>query len=419
MRVSTIKRPIKIEKFEKDISPNYSTTKRHRNCGPIFPSKALKTSSLSSNDLEYTPQNIGIRYMFENPDLKIIEGVTSSEESGSSSGTNTPNIGSSYGNTPNIGSSCFTNTPNIASPCGANSPNIGSTYGTNTPNIGTNSPNIGSSSGGNACNIPCSSGPNSTNTSCKIEENVVCTLGDDFVRTVAEDLVRTIEEEALSNSHVPISSLMDDKHQPATFETSHIPFANIDESLENRIGFPIISENHFFSVASAVRKLSDLSVSDNPSPSFPEEPKREAIVIPTVAKRELILPFKEPDNMHLKRTLSHRQLSSTSNMIKSSRTLMSTSSDTNDYEMGEGDSPLSSPSSMSSDASDISFMRVTSFSAFSSAPNYDTGSAERRIGKLRKERRQEVITTEEFTRLRFDFSRNSLTALVSKLIKKK
>jgi len=357
--------------------------------------------------------------MFENPDLKIIEGITSSEESGSSSGTNTPNIGSSYGNTPNIGSSCFTNTPNIASPCGANSPNIGSSYGTNTPNIGTNSPNIGSSSGGNACNIPCNSGPNSTNTSCKIEENVVCTLGDDFVRTVAEDLVRTIEEEALSNSHVPISSLMDDKHQPATFETSHIPFANIDESLENRIGFPIISENHFFSVASAVRKLSDLSVSDNPSPSFPEEPKREAIVIPTVAKKELILPFKEPDNMHLKRTLSHRQLSSTSNMIKSSRTLMSTSSDTNDYEMGEGDSPLSSPSSMSSDASDISFMRVTSFSAFSSAPNYDTGSAERRIGKLRKERRQEVITTEEFTRLRFDFSRNSLTALVSKLIKKK
>jgi hypothetical protein len=385
MRVSTIKRPIK-EKFEKDLSPNYFTTKRHRkrDCSPIFPSKSLKTSSLSSSDLEYIPQNIGIRYMFENPDLKIVEGVTSSEESSSSSGTNTPNIGSS---------------------------------------CGTNTPNIGSFSGANTCNIPCNSDYDSTNTSCKVGENVICTVGDDFVRTVAEDFIRTIAEKALSNSYVPISNPMDSKHQRATFETSHIPFANIDESIENRIGLPIISENQFFSVASAVRKLSDLSVSDNPSPSFPEELKREAIVIPTVAKKQLIFPFKELENMHPKRTLSHRQLSSTNNIKQNSRTLISTSYDTNDYEVGDidtYDSPLSSPSSMSSDAaSDISFMRVTSFSAFSSAPNYDTGSAERRIGKLRKERRHEVITTEEFTRLRLDFSRNSLTALVSKLIKKK
>jgi hypothetical protein len=372
MRVGTIKRPTK-EKNEKDVISNYFTTRRLRKrvCSPVFPSKALKTSSLSSDDVNYSSQNIGLRYMFENPDLKIIEGITSSEESSSSSGTNTPNVGRSNGiDTPNIGSSSDTDTPNIAG------------------------------------------------------DNVVRTVGDDFVRAVVADVIRTIGEKALSNSHVPISYLIDRKDQSASLETSHIPFANIDESIENRIGFPISSESSFPSVASAVRKLSDLSLSDNPSPSFLEEPKRQAILSPTVAQKQLVSPFKEFPVMLPKRTLSNRQLSSTSTFKPHTRSLISTSysNDVNDHEMNSidaYDSPLSSPSSVSTEASDISFMRVTSFSAFSSALSCDAGSAERKIGKLRKERRLEVIKTEEFARLRFDFSKNSLTALVSKLIKKK
>ena len=67
----------------------------------------------------------------------------------------------------------------------------------------------------------------------------------------------------------------------------------------------------------------------------------------------------------------------------------------------------------------LSMIRVTSFSAFSSAPIYDAEDAERRIGKLRKERRRQVALTEEFIRLRLLFARNSISLLISKAVKKR
>jgi Phosphatidylinositol 3- and 4-kinase len=82
-------------------------------------------------------------------------------------------------------------------------------------------------------------------------------------------------------------------------------------------------------------------------------------------------------------------------------------------------SPLSSPSSPTARASTLSFLRVTSFSAFSSAPIYDAEGAERRLGKLQKERRRQVAMTEEFTRIRLLFAQNSVSALISKAVRSK
>jgi hypothetical protein len=82
-------------------------------------------------------------------------------------------------------------------------------------------------------------------------------------------------------------------------------------------------------------------------------------------------------------------------------------------------SPLSSPTSVSTPPEETSFLRVTSFSAFSSAPIFDAEDAERRTGKLRKERRRQVATTDEFLRLRLQFARYAVTTLISKTMKSK
>ena len=77
------------------------------------------------------------------------------------------------------------------------------------------------------------------------------------------------------------------------------------------------------------------------------------------------------------------------------------------------DSPGSSPLAVSA------MIRVTSFSAFGSAPIYDAEDAERRVGKLRKERRRQVALTDEFGRLRLLFARNSIATLISKALKRR
>ena len=86
-----------------------------------------------------------------------------------------------------------------------------------------------------------------------------------------------------------------------------------------------------------------------------------------------------------------------------------------DFDVGtdSDESPRSSP------LAQLSMIRVTSFSAFSSAPIYDAEDAERRIGKLRKERRRQVALTDEFIRLRLLFARNSISLLISKAVKKR
>ena len=77
------------------------------------------------------------------------------------------------------------------------------------------------------------------------------------------------------------------------------------------------------------------------------------------------------------------------------------------------DSPQASPLAISS------MIRVTSFSAFSSAPIYESEDAERRVGKLKKERRRQVAVTEEFGRLRLLFAKNSIVSLVAKALKRR
>ena len=77
------------------------------------------------------------------------------------------------------------------------------------------------------------------------------------------------------------------------------------------------------------------------------------------------------------------------------------------------DSPQSSPLALSA------MIRVTSFSAFSSAPIYDDGDAERRMGKLKKERRRQNALTDEFMRLRLLFAKNSIQSLINKSLKKR
>ena len=79
----------------------------------------------------------------------------------------------------------------------------------------------------------------------------------------------------------------------------------------------------------------------------------------------------------------------------------------------------SSPLSSSSPLKPPTFLRVTSFSAFSSAPLYDAEGAERRVAKLQKERRRQVAGTEEFNRLRTMFTKNAVTTLISKAVKAK
>ena len=82
-------------------------------------------------------------------------------------------------------------------------------------------------------------------------------------------------------------------------------------------------------------------------------------------------------------------------------------------------SPLSSPTSPSRKSKSTSFLRVTSFSAFSSAPIYDAEGAERRLGNLRKERRRQIALTDEFSRIRLSFAKNSVGALISKAVRVK
>jgi len=91
--------------------------------------------------------------------------------------------------------------------------------------------------------------------------------------------------------------------------------------------------------------------------------------------------------------------------------------DTDDNGDGGEDSFQNSPVSTSSPMKPPTFLRVTSFSAFSSAPLYDAEGAERRTAHLRKERRRRAESSEEFQRLRLGFTKNAVSALISKTTK--
>ena len=60
-------------------------------------------------------------------------------------------------------------------------------------------------------------------------------------------------------------------------------------------------------------------------------------------------------------------------------------------------------------------MRVTSFTAFSNPPLYDTEESERRFGKLNREKRRLHVSTGEFKALRQHFTRERVAILIGKI----
>ena len=91
--------------------------------------------------------------------------------------------------------------------------------------------------------------------------------------------------------------------------------------------------------------------------------------------------------------------------------------DDDDDDLSTTDADASPSSAPTSPTAAISFLRVTSFSAFSSAPIYDFNGAERRISKLQKERRRQIALTPEFAPTRLQFAKYSVATLISKSIK--
>lgn len=63
----------------------------------------------------------------------------------------------------------------------------------------------------------------------------------------------------------------------------------------------------------------------------------------------------------------------------------------------------------------IKLMRVTSFTAFSNPPLYDTEESERRFGKLNREKRRLHVSTGEFKALRQHFTHERVAVLIGKV----
>jgi len=70
---------------------------------------------------------------------------------------------------------------------------------------------------------------------------------------------------------------------------------------------------------------------------------------------------------------------------------------------------------MSMPVSGAPLMRVTSFTAFGNPPLYDVEAAERRFGKLTREKRRQNVSTLEFRTLRQHFTQDRLLTIISQL----
>ena len=159
-----------------------------------------------------------------------------------------------------------------------------------------------------------------------------------------------------------------------------------------------------------------------PNPSAPSNSfKRLSVGMPARRPSPLQIGSADP----FKHQHHHRNSSSSGTLNLSERAVDfvfdSDGYNANDEEEGSDWFP-NSPSSGISPSSipkPLSFLRVTSFSAFASAPLYDAEGAERRVAKLRKERRRREAGTEEFSRLRTMFTKNAVATLISKAVKAK
>lgn len=90
---------------------------------------------------------------------------------------------------------------------------------------------------------------------------------------------------------------------------------------------------------------------------------------------------------------------------KSKSTTLPTSSDAS-FASSECADPMSSP------APPVTLMRVTSFAGFASAPIYDAGTSERRLARMQRERRRNIMTSAEFDGLRLQFARDAVKKLI-------
>ena len=319
------------------------------------------------------------------------------------------------------------------------------------------------SSGTNTPSVKGESGPSSP------DRDQMCNDAA-HVDQAALNCVSSDEEEKLKcTSSDSLSSHL----QPCGFPTlSRLPFTDADKALECRIGSPssILPQKGLplHSVFSSIDAVEDCCAAPLPylqsgrmkrvntlnqvalpmqtissasleSSSFdrradvaavtglrPDYESDERLHIPTPIRREDSVGSKDlAFSMSKDSSLASNSIESEVTGHSSRRTASTYSGDNQSCEDDDPNttdvdgSPLSSPSSPTGRVSTLSFLRVTSFSAFSSAPIYDAGGAERRLGKLQKERRRQVAMTEEFTRIRLLFAQNSVSALISKAVRSK
>ena len=202
-----------------------------------------------------------------------------------------------------------------------------------------------------------------------------------------------------------------------TITNSNIPVTTLPNSLVDRGNDSTDSEHSNGSDAtSSGKQLMHAPAASRPHPS---RPQRLSVAAPQRRPSPLVIGSADPfKHQH------HRNSSSSGNLNLSDRANnFFVDSDGYNGTDEEGSdwfpsSPYGTDISPSSIPKPPTFLRVTSFSAFSSAPLYDEGS-ERRVAKLRKERRRREAGTEEFHRLRTMFTKNAITTLISKAVKAK
>ena len=147
----------------------------------------------------------------------------------------------------------------------------------------------------------------------------------------------------------------------------------------------------------------------------PSRPQRLSIATPTRRPSPLQIGSADPfKHQHHRNSSSNGSLNLADRVVEDG---YNANDETEDSDFFPTNSPYVSDISPSS-LKPPSFLRVTSFSAFSSAPLYDENS-ERRVAKLRKERRRREAGTEEFNRLRTMFTKNAVATLISKAVKAK
>jgi Phosphatidylinositol 3- and 4-kinase len=189
--------------------------------------------------------------------------------------------------------------------------------------------------------------------------------------------------------------------------SNHVTLSVLEGRAESSTSDPLYDKKH-----GAASKMRAESFDDNERLIVPLPFRRQS------SSRDSDFNTRGPRSVHLS-TLSADSSHATSKSTTSYDGEDMYYDDDDTYTTDVDGSPLSSPSSPLAHTSDLYFLRVTSFSAFSSAPIYDSEGAERRLGNLQKERRRQIALTAEFARIRLLFAQNSVDTLISKALRSK